>query len=199
MSSILTWVGNLFSKREIRTLLLGLDSSGRTCIFNRLISNEFIATIPTSGFVVEPFIYKSYSFSLWDIGSNIGVRRLWHLYYENTQVVIYVVDSTDYDRMTTSTCAAVNNDPLCNVKGLFTEIMKREELMDAIVLIYLNKQDLPNAMTTMEFEEILNYDQLIKDGIITRRRGFHIQPCSAKTGAGLSEGFDWLVDVIGNP
>lgn len=38
-------------------------------------------------------------FSLWDLGGSQDARSFWRMYYANTQAIIFVVDSSDLDRM----------------------------------------------------------------------------------------------------
>ena len=38
-------------------------------------------------------------FSLWDLGGSQDARAFWRFYYESTQAVIFVVDSSDIERM----------------------------------------------------------------------------------------------------
>ena len=64
-------------------------------------------------------------------------------------------------------------------------MLSEEELSDAMLLIWANKQDLPNAMPMTEIA-----DRLELHGI--RNRKWYLQPASAITGSGLYEGLDWL-------
>lgn len=38
-------------------------------------------------------------FSIWDLSGAVDARIFWRLYYQDTQAIIFVVDSTDVDRM----------------------------------------------------------------------------------------------------
>ena len=38
-------------------------------------------------------------FSLWDLGGSPDARSFWRMYYQNTQAIIFVVDSSDLARM----------------------------------------------------------------------------------------------------
>lgn len=67
--------------------------------------------------------------------------------------------------------------------------MKADELRDAVVMIFGNKQDLPQAMRPIEIADILGLNQ------ITERR-WHIQATSAITGQGLYEGLAWLSNEL---
>lgn len=172
---------NVFSKlwgvqKEIRILILGLDGAGKTTILYRLQMGEVVTTKPTIGFNVETLKYKNLTLNIWDLGGQTSIRPYWRCYYSNTAAVIFVVDSTDKDRI----------DIAC--KELHT-MLKEEELLDSALLVFANKQDLPGAMTAAEVSQALSLTDL-KD------RSWSIVASSAIRGEGLTEGLDWLMDVI---
>ncbi|EYC30654.1 hypothetical protein Y032_0004g1700 [Ancylostoma ceylanicum] len=63
------------------------------------------------------------------------------------------------------------------------------ELREAKFLVFANKQDLPNAMTTAEVIKALELHGL-------RNREWYVQPSNAVTGEGLVEGLEWLHSVV---
>tara|TARA_B110000285_G_C14752536_1_gene435838 strand:+ start:439 stop:657 length:219 start_codon:yes stop_codon:yes gene_type:complete len=70
---------------------------------------------------------------VWDLGGQTGLRPYWRCYYQDTNAVVYVIDSADRERL--------------EVARQELELMlQEEELKGAPVLILANKQDLPNAM-----------------------------------------------------
>ena len=79
------------------------------------------------GFNVETVSYKNIKFQVWDLGGQTSIRPYWRCYYPNTQAIIYVVDSTDTDRIGTS-------------REEFHAILEEEELKDSLILVYANKQ-----------------------------------------------------------
>merc|ERR1712196_150354 len=86
-------------KTEMRLLMVGPDAAGKTTILYKLKLGEVVTTIPTIGFNVETVEYKNISFNVWDIGGQDKIRKLWRYYYQNTQGLIFVVDSNDRDRI----------------------------------------------------------------------------------------------------
>ncbi len=60
-----------------------------------------------------------------------------------------------------------------------------DELREAVILVFANKQDLPNAMSAAEITDKLGLHSL-------RSRLWYIQAACATTGDGLYEGLDWL-------
>ncbi|KAF4716805.1 hypothetical protein FOZ62_017606, partial [Perkinsus olseni] len=158
--------------KELRILMVGLDAAGKTTILYKLKLGEVVTTIPTIGFNVETVEYKNISFTVWDVGGQDKIRPLWRHYYQNTHGLIFVVDSNDRDR-------------IGDAKDELQRMMNEEELRDAVLLVFANKQDLPNAMKASEVTDQLGLQSM-------RHRQWFIQSCCATTGDGLYEGLDWL-------
>jgi len=166
----------LVGKTEMRILMVGLDAAGKTTILYKLKLGEVVTTIPTIGFNVETVEYKNLSFTVWDVGGQDKIRPLWRHYYQGTNGLIYVVDSNDRDRVE-------------DAKEELSKMLNEDEMRDAALLVFANKQDLPNAMTAAEVTEKLNLHNM-------RNRQWFIQSACATTGDGLYEGLDWLSRVL---
>ena len=65
------------------------------------------------------------------------------------------------------------------------KVLEDDNLRNASVLVYANKQDLPNSMDTSEVVERMSLTSM-------RKREWFVQSCTATTGDGLWEGLDWL-------
>ncbi|MXQ84558.1 hypothetical protein E5288_WYG020937 [Bos mutus] len=89
----------LFGKKQMRILMVGLDAAGKTTILYKLKLGEIVTTIPTIGFNVETVEYKNICFTVWDVGGQDKIRPLWRHYFQNTQGLIFVVDSNDRERI----------------------------------------------------------------------------------------------------
>eukprot|EP01088_Endostelium_zonatum_P001143 TRINITY_DN11433_c0_g1_i1.p1 TRINITY_DN11433_c0_g1~~TRINITY_DN11433_c0_g1_i1.p1 ORF type:complete len:177 (-),score=40.13 TRINITY_DN11433_c0_g1_i1:71-601(-) len=175
-------MGNPFSKmfsrmgkKPVRLLMLGLDAAGKTTILYKLKLGEFVQTIPTIGFNVETIKYKNVRFDCWDAGGQTKFRRLWHHYCQNSSGVIFVIDSTDRDR-------------LPEAKEELYRILKEDSLQDVILLILANKQDVEGAMTKDDISRELEMDKLSKKNYIVGTCG--------TSGDGLYEGLDWLTENL---
>lgn len=134
---------------------------------------EVVTTIPTIGFNVESVTYKNLNFNVWDLGGQTSIRPYWRCYYANTAAVIFVVDSTDIERLQTAA------DEL-------SAMLNEEELKDAALLVFANKQDQPGAKGAGDISQALRLGEL-------RDRNWTIMACSAVDGTGVTEGMDWLV------
>lgn len=173
ISSILT---RLFGKKQVRILMVGLDAAGKTTILYKLKLGEIVTTIPTIGFNVETVEYKNICFTVWDVGGQDKIRPLWRHYFQNTQGLIFVVDSNDRERIP-------------EAQDELQKMLNEDELRDAVLLLFANKQDLPNAMNAAELTEKLGLNQL-------RNRRWYIQATCATQGQGLYEGLDWLSNEL---
>jgi ADP-ribosylation factor protein 1 len=107
-----------------------------------------------------------------NFGSLSQIRPLWRHYFQNTQGLIFVVDSNDRDR-------------IGEARDEMQRMLNEDELRDAVLLVFANKQDLPHAMNAAEITDKLGLHSL-------RQRNWYIQSTCATSGEGLYEGLDWL-------
>lgn len=103
---------------------------------------------------------------------------MWKHYYEGTDGLIYVVDSNDRDRIE-------------EARKEFQGLLSEPDMMNATILVFANKQDLPNAYSVAEVSEKLQIQNI-------PQRNWHIQACCGVDGTGLFEGLDWLSNAISN-
>jgi ADP-ribosylation factor protein 1 len=92
--------------------------------------------------------------------------------YQNTQGIIFVVDSNDRERVV-------------EAREELQRMLNEDELRDALLLVFANKQDLPNAMNAAEITDKLGLHSL-------RQRSWYIQSTCATSGDGLYEGLEWV-------
>ena len=119
-----------------------------------------------------------FKLNVWDIGGQKAIRPYWKNYYEHTDGLVYVVDSSDDIRI--GECTEELNSLLA------------EDLLAKVpLLVYANKQDIQGALEAPEVMEQLKLES-IED------RNWNIQACSAITKEGLSDGMEWLIKTIGS-
>ena len=70
-------------------------------------------------------------------------------------------------------------------------MLGEDELRDAVLLVFANKQDLPNAMKAAQLTDELGLSAI-------RNRNWYIQSTCATSGDGLYEGLDWLSNELKN-
>ncbi len=165
----------LFGKKEARILMLGLDAAGKTTIVYKLKLGEVLNSVPTIGFNVETVEFKNIKFNVWDVGGQDKIRVLWRHYYAGTDALIFVVDSSDRNRIGLA-------------KQELHKMLEEEELKDAILLVFANKQDL-SVMSVAEVSDKLDLQNV-------KGREWYCQGTSAMSGMGLYEGLNWLTKKL---
>lgn len=167
----------IFKSDPARVLMLGLDAAGKTTILYKVKLNENVCTIPTIGFNVETVSpLRGVEFTVWDVGGQDKIRPLWRHYYQNTQGLLYIVDSSDRERLQESSdeLFGILNDP--DMKGV-------------PVVCIANKQDLPGALKPSELIDGLHLRKL-------RDHKWHIQGACAVTGDGVYEALEEMAHLV---
>ena len=85
-------------EKDMRILLLGLDNAGKTTILKSLASEDISTITPTQGFNIKSVQTSGFRLNVWDIGGQRKIRPYWRNYFDNTDVLIYVIDSSDVKR-----------------------------------------------------------------------------------------------------
>ncbi|XP_061072192.1 ADP-ribosylation factor-like protein 14 [Conger conger] len=167
---------------EVRVLILGLDSAGKSTLLYKLKHNEAVLTVPTVGFNVEMVETERRlpSLTVWDVGGQRAMRPHWEQYFEDTAGVVFVVDAADRRR-------------LGEARQELERVLKSEHLRRAPVVVLANKQDVPGAADAEEITQRLALRKACGN------RPWFVQPCSARSGAGLEEGFRRMVLLIKTP
>ncbi|XP_010191746.1 PREDICTED: ADP-ribosylation factor-like protein 11, partial [Mesitornis unicolor] len=174
-------MGKLISKgqqrRDARVVMLGLDFAGKSTLLYKLKSNRAVETCPTVGFNVESLQTPcQVSFTLWDVGGQDSLRATWPDYLEDTNTLIFVLDSTDTDRLPEAAAA-------------LEEALSHPSMAGVPVLLLANKQEVPGALAPAELGERLCQEQL-------EGRRWVLQGCSAYTGQGLQEALTILGELL---
>jgi ADP-ribosylation factor-like protein 2 len=110
-------------EKELRILILGLDNAGygprvcttlllfhlftpqspfsyrKTTIMKRVLGEDHHEICPTVGFNIKTLEYNGLNLNLWDVGGQKSIRTYWRNYFEQTDGIIWVVDSVDRWRL----------------------------------------------------------------------------------------------------
>ncbi|XP_053555568.1 ADP-ribosylation factor-like protein 4D [Bombina bombina] len=170
------------SFQTLHVVVIGLDSAGKTSLLYRLKFKEFVKCVPTKGFNMEKIKApvgnsKAITFQVWDVGGQEKLRPLWKSYTRRTDGMVFVVDSSELERME-------------EAKVELHKITRTSENQGVPVLVLANKQDVTDALSVTEVEKLLAIHEL---GTSTLS---HIQGCSAVDGRGLHQGLEKLYDMI---
>lgn len=188
-------------EREIRVLVVGLDNAGKTTIVKKISGESIDEIAPTLGFNISTLALNGFQLNVWDVGGQKTLRTFWRNYFEKTDVLVWVVDSTDLKRLRD-----------CKVELM--DILKEEKLAGASLLVFANKQDVIGAMTAEEIATALdltttcsssdnniNSDNSSSVGSIsgmTKKRRWRVQRCSAVSGEGVLSGFEFITSDVGS-
>ncbi|KAF0972370.1 hypothetical protein FDP41_009273 [Naegleria fowleri] len=203
-------------ERQMRILILGLDNAGKTTIVKKLKNQPLDEISPTLGFNIDTIYYEkeskenqtpngnnTFKVNFWDIGGQKSIRSYWRNYFENTDGLIWVIDSADTDRLE-------------DCKRELNLLLGEEKLAGASLLILANKSDLDNALNVNDIAQFLGLERLsqtTETSIVSNEatnqlifeeksskttRHIHVERCSAITGEGIAKGIDWIVDDIAN-
>ncbi|EJD00815.1 GTP-binding protein [Fomitiporia mediterranea MF3/22] len=167
---------NRMKEKEMRILFLGLDNAGKTTIVKKLNGEDVMSVSPTLGFNIKTFIHGRYTLNIWDVGGQRTLRPYWRNYFEQTDAVVWVVDSSDRMRMD-------------DCKEELHKLLTEDRLAGASLLIFANKQDIDGAMSESEIRDALDLPSI-------RSHNWRIWSCSAMSGLNLVEGLDWAVGDV---
>ncbi|TKA51383.1 hypothetical protein B0A53_05314 [Rhodotorula sp. CCFEE 5036] len=151
------FVSHLMQKQEYSVLIMGLDNAGKTT------------------FLVGRITLSSTVLQFWDLGGQRDIRSIWPKYYAECHAVVFVIDSTDKERI--EECWAV-----------FEEIVTDSRVDGVPTLVLANKQDCEGAMAVEDIKQMFN--KLIVGKMNVSEGG--VLPISALRGDGIREAVDWL-------
>ncbi|CAE6419092.1 unnamed protein product [Rhizoctonia solani] len=132
---------NKMKEREMRVLFLGLDNAGKTTILKRLKGQDVMSTSPTLGFEISTITYGKYLLNIWDVGGQRTLRPYWRNYFEQTDVLVWVVDSGDRLRME-------------DCREELHTLLQEQRLAGSSLLVFANKQDIMGSMSDAEIKEV---------------------------------------------
>lgn len=156
----------------------GMSGSGKTSILNMLCCGEVVTTFPMVGFNVEAVEYRGKAVASVSACDGEKIRPLWRHFYRECSALVFVVDSTDPDRISVA------------AQRLERALARDGDLVNGWpVLVLANKQDCPGALSAHEVCEQMGLADLL------RQRSWHVQPCCALSGDGLHEGLAWLASA----
>ncbi|XP_056150607.1 ADP-ribosylation factor-like protein 13A [Lampris incognitus] len=164
MSNCCSWVSKLQEPiRKVTVLVIGLDRAGKTSSIRVMLRDPpGIDVGPTHGCVRSELRVENYLVTLLDIGGAPECRGAWRDHYSEVHGIIFVVDSSDRQRIK-------------EVKELLADVLKQPRVAGKPILVLANKQDKMNALLGSELIEILSLEKLVNQS----RSLCHIEPCSA--------------------
>ncbi|KAM7389240.1 hypothetical protein PAMP_023230 [Pampus punctatissimus] len=164
MSNCCAWVSKIQEPiSKVTILAVGLDKAGKTSSIRGMLRDPYsVESGPTQGCVRNELRVENYLVTLMDVGGSAESRKAWRELCGEAHGIIFVVDSSDRQRIK-------------EVKEVLADLLKQPRVAGKPILVLANKQDKMNALLGSELIEILSLERLVNQS----RSLCHIEPCSA--------------------
>ncbi|XP_055033853.2 ADP-ribosylation factor-like protein 13A isoform X2 [Misgurnus anguillicaudatus] len=163
MSNCCSWVSKLQQPlRKVTVLVIGLDKAGKTSCVRGMLGVPPGEISPTHGCVRTELRVENYLVNILEMGGAPEVRGTWKERYGEAHGIVFVIDSSDRQRMK-------------DVRESLVDLLKHPRVAGKPLLVLANKQDKMNALLGNELIEILSLEKLVNQS----RSLCHIEPCSA--------------------
>ncbi|KAF9350958.1 ADP-ribosylation factor protein 3 [Mortierella sp. NVP85] len=182
MYTFLSGLYKYLTRREAYYIvIIGLDNAGKTTLLERIKSiflgvpglpPERIA--PTVGLNIGRIDIGGARINFQDLGGQTDLQSIWERYYRECHAIVFVVDSSDPERIE-------------ECRDALEKVIMDDTVEGVPVLMLANKQDMPMALKLEQIKEIFNQ--------IAERLGARdsrVLPISALEGTGVKDAVDWL-------
>ncbi|XP_047420792.1 ADP-ribosylation factor-like protein 13B isoform X3 [Sciurus carolinensis] len=165
--------------------MVGLDNAGKTATAKGIQGEHPEDVAPTVGFSKIDLRQGKFEVTIFDLGGGKRIRGIWKNYYAESYGVIFVVDSSDEERME-------------ETKETMSEVLRHPRISGKPVLVLANKQDKEGALGEADVIECLSLEKLVNE----HKCLCQIEPCSAVLGYGkkidksIKKGLYWLLHNI---
>ncbi len=167
-------------------LVLGSSGAGKTLLLKRLQActnrgsyndiGDPPSTIPTVGTnLVNVLNLKKQEVTVRELGG--AMAPIWHNYFPACDALVFVADSANRSQIS-AMCIQL------------LDVLTNPKLKAAPILLLLNKTDMPNAVSRVEFESIIRLTDIIENS----SQKITILETSARSGKGLQEVGRWISD-----
>ncbi|XP_065598009.1 ADP-ribosylation factor-like protein 13B [Cyrtonyx montezumae] len=171
--------------RKVTLIMVGLDNAGKTTTVRGIQGESPEDVAPTVGFSKIDLKQGHFEVTIFDLGGGKRIRNIWRNYYAESYGVIFVVDSSDIERME-------------ETKEAMAEVLNSPKIAGKPVLVLANKQDREGALSEADVIETLSLEKLVNE----HKCLCQIEPCSAIMGNGkkidksIKKGLYWLLHII---
>ncbi|XP_008105949.1 ADP-ribosylation factor-like protein 13B isoform X2 [Anolis carolinensis] len=171
--------------RKVTLIMVGLDNAGKTATVKGIQGESPEDVAPTVGFSKIDLKQGRFEVTIFDLGGGKRIRGIWKNYYAESYGIIFVVDSSDVERME-------------ETKETMSELLRHPKISGKPVLVLANKQDKEGALAEADVIECLSLEKLVNE----HKCLCQIEPCSAIIGYGkkidksIKKGLLWLLHII---
>ncbi|XP_061683540.1 ADP-ribosylation factor-like protein 13B isoform X2 [Syngnathoides biaculeatus] len=171
--------------RKVTLVMVGLDNAGKTATVRGIQGENPQDVAPTVGFSKVDLKQGKFEVTIFDLGGGKRIRGIWKNYYSESHGVVFVVDSSDVQRIQ-------------ETRETMAEVLQHPRIAGKPVLVLANKQDQEGALTEADIIENLSLEKLVNENKCLCQ----IEPCSAVLGYGkkvdksIRRGLNWLLNNI---
>ncbi|KAL4608854.1 ADP-ribosylation factor-like protein 13B isoform X1 [Arapaima gigas] len=171
--------------RKVTLVLVGLDNAGKTTTIRAVQGKNPEDVAPTVGFSSVDLKQGKFEVTIFDLGGCETIRGIWKNYYSESYGVVFVVDSSDVQRIQ-------------ETKDIMAEVLRHPRVAGKPVLVLANKQDREGALAEADIIEHLSLEKLVRENKCLCQ----IEPCSAVIGyrkkqdKSITNGLNWLLKNI---
>lgn len=173
--------------RKITLVMVGLDNAGKTATVRGIQGESPEDVAPTVGFSKVDLKQGKFEVTIFDLGGGKRIRGIWKNYYSESYGVVFVVDSSDVQRIQ-------------ETRDTMAEVLRHPRIAGKPVLVLANKQDRDGALAEADIIENLSLEKLVNENKCLCQ----IEPCSAVLAYGkkgdksIKNGLNWLLNNIAN-
>ncbi|XP_066515688.1 ADP-ribosylation factor-like protein 13B isoform X4 [Hoplias malabaricus] len=171
--------------RKVTLVMVGLDNAGKTATVRGIQGESPLDVAPTVGFSKVDLKQGKFEVTIFDLGGGKRIRGIWKNYYSESYGVVFVVDSSDVQRIQ-------------ETRDTMAEVLRHPRIAGKPVLVLANKQDQEGALAEADIIESLSLEKLVNENKCLCQ----IEPCSAVLGYGkkvdksIKNGLNWLLNNI---
>ncbi|XP_078787112.1 ADP-ribosylation factor-like protein 13B isoform X6 [Oryzias latipes] len=171
--------------RKVTLVMVGLDNAGKTATVRGIQGENPRDVAPTVGFSKVDLKQGKFEVTIFDLGGGKRIRSIWKNYYSESHGVVFVVDSSDVQRIQ-------------ETREAMAEVLQHPRIAGKPVLVLANKQDQEGALAEADIIENLSLEKLVNENKCLCQ----IEPCSAVIGYGkkvdksIKKGLSWLLNNI---
>nr|XP_014710316.1 ADP-ribosylation factor-like protein 13A [Equus asinus] len=175
------------TRRSVTIIIIGLDNSGKTVlleVFQRLLPSRMGHCLKSE---LTTLLLDEYEVSIYDLNGDKKGREIWPNYYAQAHGLVFVLDSSDLERMQ-------------EVKIILTRLLSDKRVAGKPILLMANKQDKKDALLPCDIVKYLLLERLVNENKSLCR----VEPCSAinnlqrRNHQSIIEGLRWLLAAIGD-
>ncbi|XP_037552588.1 ADP-ribosylation factor-like protein 13B isoform X2 [Nematolebias whitei] len=171
--------------RKVTLVMVGLDNAGKTATVRGIQGENPQDVAPTVGFSKVDLKQGKFEVTIFDLGGGKRIRGIWNNYYSESHGVVFVVDSSDVQRIQ-------------ETRETMAEVLRHPRIAGKPVLVLANKQDQEGALAEADIIENLSLEKIVNENKCLCQ----IEPCSAVIGYGkkvdksIKKGLKWLLSNI---